>query len=179
MGQTGTGEDGQFLTTNQCIQTVNGRYACLDEFRRINSCGRVDGRTIDIQSLFRDDFGTAVHGVTHTIEDTAKDIRGYPKVQTFAQKTNFTFRQIDTCCRFEQLNQSRVAVYFQNLTLSDLAACQLDFAQFVISYAFYTGNNHQRAGYFLNGTIFLNHTSSAPFLISSATSFLISASISS
>ena len=67
---------------------------------------------------------------------------------------------------------------FKHFAASFFATCKLDFAQFVICYAFHTGNNHQRASYFLNGTIFLNHTSSAPFLISSATSFLISASIS-
>ena len=179
MGQTGTGEDGQFLTTNQCIQTINGRYTSLDEFRRIDSCRRVDGRTIDVQSLFGDDFGTAVHGVTHTVEDTTQNVRGYAEVQTFAQKTHLTFCQVDTCCRFKQLYQSSVAIYFQNLAFSDLAVGQFDFAQFIVCYTFNTGNYHQRASYFLNGTIFLNHTSSAPFLISSATSFLISASISS
>ena len=177
--QTGCREDRQLLPTNQCIQPVNRGHTGLDKFRRIFTRRRVDGCAVDVQSFFGNDSRAAVNGVAHTIKYTSQNIRGNTKVQAFAKETNLAFRQVDTCCTFKQLYQSRVAVYLQNLAFSDLAVCQLDFAQLIIGNAFYTGNHHQRAGYFLNRTIFLYHNSSAPFLINSATSVLISLSISS
>ena len=53
MRQTGTGEDWQLLSTNQCIQSVNGRYSRLDKFLRIYSCCRIHRKTINISSFFR------------------------------------------------------------------------------------------------------------------------------
>ena len=179
MRQTGTGEDRQFLTTNQCVQTVDSGNTCLNEFRRIFSCCGVQRCAVDVQTFFRDDVGTIVDGFTHTTEDTTQNVRRYAEVQAFAQETNFTIGQVDTCCAFEQLYQSSIDIYFQYFTSSDFTIGQFNFAQFIVFYAFYAGNNHQRACDFLNGTIFLYHNSSAPFAIRSFTSFLISASISS
>ena len=179
VGQTGSGENRQLLPANQRIQAVNRGNARLNELSGVFPCRRINGRAVDVQTFFGNDFGAAVHGLAHAIEYASQNVRGNAEIQALAKETHFTFCKVDTCRAFKQLNQRRVAAYFQHPALSDFAVGKFDFAQLVKFYAFHTGNQHQRAGNFLNRSVFLYHNSSASFLMSSCTSLRISVSISS
>ena len=80
--QTGTGEDRQLLTTNQCVQSVDGRDAGLDKFVWIYAGSRVHWNAVDVDALVRDNLGTAVDWTTHAGEDTTEHIFGYSQLKT-------------------------------------------------------------------------------------------------
>ena len=105
--------------------------------------------------------------MSHTIEDTAQHIRGYGQFNAVAQETNLALCQVDTGGVLKQLYQHVVAVDLQNTAVTDIAVGQFNLSQFVISDAFYSSHQHQRAGNFGYGLIFFQHYSSASFPISS------------
>ena len=154
MRQTGTGEDRQLLTTNQCVQTVDSGNTSLNELVRIYTSSRVHWNTVDIDSLVRNDFRTAINWTSHTGEYTSEHIFGYWQLKTMTEETNLTVTQVDTCGIFEQLNNSVAAVYFQNFTTTDIAAWKFDFTQLIVGDTFYAGYHHQRTCDFSYGAVF-------------------------
>ena len=93
MRQTGTGEDRQLLTTNQCVQTVDSGNTSLNELVRIYTSSRVHWNTVDIDSLVRNDFRTAIDWTSHTGEYTSEHIFGYWQLKTMTEETNLTVTQ--------------------------------------------------------------------------------------
>ena len=74
MGKTGCREDRQFLTANQCVQSVDSGHAGLDKLFRIASGRRVHGQTVDIHARFRQDLRSIVNRTTQTVENAAQHI---------------------------------------------------------------------------------------------------------
>ena len=73
MRQTGTGEDRKFLSADKSVQSVNGRYACLDKLFRVYAAA-VHRQTIDISSFIRQDFRAVVNRTSQTVEYTSQHI---------------------------------------------------------------------------------------------------------
>ena len=90
MWKSGCREDWKFLPTNQCVQSVNSRYTCLDKLFRIASCRRVHRQTVDITSFIRQDLRSPVDWAAQSVEDTSKHIFRYTKLHASSQKTYFT-----------------------------------------------------------------------------------------
>ena len=103
--------------------------------------------------------------MAHAVEHTAQHIRGHAQLNAMAQETHLGLGQVDTGGAFEQLHQGVGAVHFQHLAPAHLSRRQLDFRQFVISDLVHALHQHQRAGHFLYGTVFLNHASLPPWEI--------------
>ena len=167
VGQTGSGENRKLLSTNQRVQPVNGRYTGLNKLGRIVTGCRVHRQAVHVSHFVRDDLRTAVDGVSHTIEDTSQHIRGYGQLNAVAQETHLALCQIDAGGVLKQLYEHVVAVDLQNTAVADVAVGELDLTQLVVSDAFYSFHQHQRAGNFGYGLIFFQHYSSASFPISS------------
>ena len=74
MGKTGCRENRQLLTTDQGVQSIDGRNTGLDKLLRIASRCRVHGQAVDIHTLLRQDVGTAVNGLAHAVKHTAEHI---------------------------------------------------------------------------------------------------------
>ena len=162
MRQTGAGENRQLLTTDQGIQTVDGRDAGLDKLVGIVPGSRVHGQAVDIPMGLSQDGRAVIDGFTHAGEDAAQHIAGHGQIQRTAQEANLRLAQVDTGGGLEELDNCLVAVDLQHLAAADLAVGQLNLAQFVVSDAGDAPDDHQRAGDFLDCTIFFNHQSASP-----------------
>ena len=90
MWKSGCREDWKFLPTNQCVQSVNSRYTCLDKLFRIASCRRIHRQTVDITSFIRQDLRSPVDRAAQSVEDTSQHIFRYTKLHASSQKTYFT-----------------------------------------------------------------------------------------
>ena len=177
VGQTGTGEDGQLLTTNQSVQAVNGGDARLDKLVGVVPGGGVHGQTVDIPVLIGQDGRSAVNGLAHAVEHAAQHITGHGQLEGMAQEANLGLSQVDTGGVFKQLHHGGVAVYLQHLTATDSTVSQLDLGQLVIGDTLDVVDHHQRAGDLLDGFIFPNHRAISPFspmaLVSSSSSTIM------
>ena len=158
MGQTGAGEDGQFLTANQGVQSVNGRNAGLNELGGVvPGCG-VHGQTVDVHIGVGENLRAAVDGIAHAVEYAAQHILGNAQLQGMAQKADLALCKVDTGGGVKQLNQCVRSVNLQYLAQPALTVGQLDFTQLVIGDALYIFHQHQRSGNLGDGAIFLNHS---------------------
>ena len=126
MRQTGAGEDGQLLATNQGVQTVNSGNAGLDKLVGVVTGSGVHGQAVDIPVLLGQDVGTTVDGLPHAVEHAAQHIAGHAQLQGMAQETNLGVRQVDTGGGLEELNNSGVAVDLQHLAAANGAVMQFD-----------------------------------------------------
>ena len=158
MGQTGAGEDGQLLTANQSVQSVNGRNAGLNELGGVvPGCG-VHGQTVDVHIGVGENVRATVDGIAHAVEYTAQHILGNAQLQGMTQEANLALGQVDTGGGVKQLNQRVRPVNLQYLAQAAFSAWQLDLTQLVIGDALYIFHQHQRSGNLGDGAIFLNHS---------------------
>jgi len=72
--KTRTREDRQLLSTDERVEPVDGRDACLDEVSRLFTAERVDRRARDVEALLRDDGRAAIDGLAGTVQDTAEQL---------------------------------------------------------------------------------------------------------
>ncbi len=115
MRKTGTGEHRQLLPANQRIQTINRRYARLNEFVRVVARCRIHRQSIDVAVFLRENIRTAVNRLTHTVKDTSQHIAADGKLKRMPQKANLRLRQIDAGGGFIQLNNGGISVDLQHL----------------------------------------------------------------
>ena len=162
MWQTVSGEDRKLLSAYQGVQTVNGRYAGLNELVGIVPGGGVHGQAVDIPILLGDDVGAAVNGLAHAVEHPAQHVAGHAQLQGVAQETDLGVGHVDTGGRLEQLHHGGIAVDLQDLAPADGAVLQLHFHQFVIGDILHHADHHQRADDLLYGSVFTNHQNSPP-----------------
>ena len=174
MGQTGAGEDGQLLTAHQRVQSVNGADAGLNELVGVVAGCRVHGQTVDVLVFLGQQGRTAVNRLAHAVEHAAQHVGGHAQLQGMAQKTNGGVPQVDAGGAVKQLHHSPVAIDLQHLAAAYLPVMEPDLRQFVVGDALHVFHHHQGAGNFVNGTIFLHHSSSPAFLIRAAISRSIS-----
>ncbi|MPN29482.1 hypothetical protein SDC9_176935 [bioreactor metagenome] len=142
VGQARTGEDGQFLSADQGIQSVDGGDTRLDKFVGVVAGGGVHRQAVDITVFCRQNLGTAVDGMAHAVENTAEHIARNSQLQGMPQEANLGFSQIDAGGGLKELNNSVVAVYFKHLAAADAAVGKLDLAQLVVGDTFHLVNNH-------------------------------------
>ena len=72
--KTGSGENRQLLSADQCVQSVNGGDAGLNELGRILAGRRIHRQTVDVASLLRKDLRTVVDRTSQTVKDTAQHV---------------------------------------------------------------------------------------------------------
>ena len=173
--QAGAGENGQLLAADQRVQSIDGADAGLNELVGIVTGRRVHGQAVDVPVFLRQQGGAAVDGFAHAVEHAPQHIGGYAQLQGVAQEADGGIPQIDAGGGVEQLDHGAVAVDLQHLAAADLAAVQLDLRQLVIGDALHMVHHHQGTGHLVDGTVFLHHSSSPAFRISSAISRSISA----
>ena len=78
------------LPTYQCVQSVDGRHACLDKLLRVYTSRRVHRQTVDISSFLRQDLRTVVDRTSQSVEYTSEHIAGHPKLHAPSKETYFT-----------------------------------------------------------------------------------------
>ena len=155
VGQTGAGEDGQLLSTDQGVQAVDGGNTGLDEFLRIDPGGRVHGQAVDVHPLIGNELGAAVDGLAHAGENPAQHILGDAQLQAAPEEADLAVLQVDAGGAFKQLDQHGGAVDLQHLAAPQFAVGELDLPQLVVGDAFHVLYQHQGAGDLLYGAIFL------------------------
>ncbi len=179
MGQTGAGENGQFLSAHQRVESVDGGYAGLNELVGIVPGGRIHGQTVDIHELFRQQLRAAVDRLTHAVEYAAQHIAGHAHLQRMTEKTDLTVAQVDAGGAVKKLYHGAVAVHLQHLAKPHGTVGQPDLRQLVVGNALHLLDHHQGAGDLVNGAIFLDHDCSPAFLASASISSAIVRAISS
>ena len=155
--ETGAGEDWQFLTSYQCVHTVDGRNARLDKFGRIVAGSGVDRRTVDILALFGNYGCFAVNGVAHARKDTAENILTECKLYSSARKADGGICKVKPCGGIEKLKQCLVTVKLKHLAAALFAVFKGNRAEFVIFYAADLVHQHKRTCDFAYSLIFLDH----------------------
>ena len=75
MRQTGCGEDRQFLSADQSVQSIDCGHSCLNKLFRIASRRRVHRQTVDIHPGIRQDLRSVIYRAAQSVEHTAKHIR--------------------------------------------------------------------------------------------------------
>ena len=146
--QSRSGKDRQLLPSYQRVQSVDSRYPGLNEFRRIVSGCRIHRKTVDIQSFFRNNFRSAIHGSSHAVEHSAQHFWRNAQLRAFTEKSNCTFLQVYTGRALEQLDQNVASVNLEDLAEPGFTAGKNDLAQFVVSYVLHISDKHQRACHF-------------------------------
>ena len=74
VGQAGAGEDGQLLSADQSVQSVDGGDPRLNELVWVVPGGWVHGQTVDVPVFVRQDGGAAIDGLAHAVEHPAQHI---------------------------------------------------------------------------------------------------------
>ena len=173
VGQTGAGEDGKLLATDQSVQTIDGGNAGLDELCGIGTGCRVHGQAVDIHVCIGQDLGTAVDGGAHAVEDTAEHILGNCELQRMSQEADLGLGQVDALCGLKQLYDCLVTFNFQYFAAADFAVGKFQFSKFVIGNAADVIYDHQRAGDFFYSFILFNHSSALSSTTFSICSFIL------
>ena len=174
VGQAGAGEDGQLLSPDQGIQSVDGGDARLDKLVGVVPGGGVHGQAVDVPVLVAQNGGAAVNGPAHAVEHPAQHVHGHAQLQGMSQEADPGLGQIDAGGALKQLDHGGVAVDLQHLAAADRAVGELDLTQLVVGDALYPLHHHQRAGNLLDGLVFPNHSASSPFSATAAISRSIS-----
>ena len=178
VGQTGAGENGQLLSTDQGIQAVDGGDARLNELVGVVPGGGVHGQAVDIPVLVGHDVGAAVNGTAHAVEHPAQHVAGHGQLQGVAQEPDLGLGQVDAGGGLKELDHGVVAVDLQHLAAADGAVGQLDLGQLVVGDALDLAHHHQRAVDLLDCAIFPNHASAPPLAAIASISSSISRAIS-
>ncbi len=160
--QTASREHGQFLTTNQGIEPINGRNACLDEFVWIVASRRIERFTIDIHALFRNQCRTIITRIAHTIKNATEHIHRHAEFNSMTKETCTGSINTKSVTAFKKLNKGFVVVYFEHFATAFFAVFLCNFDQFVVGNPFNTVHQHQRTNNFLNRAIFFQHFYSPP-----------------
>ena len=162
MGQTGSGEYGELLTSDEGVQSVDGGNAGLNELCGICSRSGVHGQTVYVTVRLGKYLRTVVDGLTHSVKDTAEHILGNAQLQRVTQKTHSRLGKVYALCGLEKLNDGSVTVYLKHLAAADLAVGQLKLRQLVVGDALNVIDYHEGACYLSYGFILFNHASSPP-----------------
>ena len=157
MGQTGSREDRQLLSADQCVQSVDGGNTGLDKLLRIASCRRIHGQTVDVHAGIRQNRRAVVNGIAKAVKDTSQHILRYAQLHAPSQETNLAVGQVDTCGALKQLYQCITSVDLQYLAPAGFPACKLDLSQFIVGDILYAAYQHQRACNFLYSSILFRH----------------------
>lgn len=86
--KTRSREDGDLLTTGNGVHGVDGGDTGGDHLLGVHTRVRVDGRTVDVQVVLRQDLGALVDGATGTVEDTTKHVLADSELQVVAGEFN-------------------------------------------------------------------------------------------
>ena len=162
MGQAGGREDGELLAAHEGVEPVDGRNAGLNELLRVVAGGGVHGQAVDIHALFGQDLGAAVDDAAEPVEDAGEHILADAELHGAAEEADLAFGEVDAGGGLEELDESIGAVDLEHLAAALFAVCEGDFAELVINDAFDAAHQHQRAGDFFNGTVFLWHQNFSP-----------------
>ena len=157
MGQTGTGENRQFLAAYQRVQAIDGTDAGLDKFGRIVTGSRVHRSPIDIEIFLGNDLGPTINGVAHTVEDAAQHIRRNTELDPVSYETSLGRGSLQTLRTFKQLDQGTVPINHKDTAAADFAVSLMDFHQLVIFHASYMIHRHQGADDFPDCLIIFTH----------------------
>ena len=154
----------KLLSTNQRVQSVNCRNACLNEFSRIVTGCRVHRKAVDVEHFFRNNVRTAALRSAHTVEYTTEHIRRYRKLRTVSEEAHRALLQVDALRRLEKLNQRVMSVDFEDFAKSFFPARKQDFAKFIVGNIINILDQHQRSYNFTDCLIFSNHPLQPPLL---------------
>ena len=75
MGKSASRENWKFLSPDQRVQAIDGRYAGLNELRRVISGCRVHRKSVDVHLFLCDNLRSAVLGTPHSVEYTSQHLR--------------------------------------------------------------------------------------------------------
>ena len=90
MRKTACGKDRQFLSSNQCVQTIDCRNTCLNKFLRKVSCGRIHRQTVDIHTFVRKNFRTVIDRTSETVKNTAEHIFRNTQFHASSEESDLT-----------------------------------------------------------------------------------------
>ena len=158
MRKTGAGKNGQFLSADQRIQSVDRRDAGLNEFGGIISRRGIQRCTVDVQFLFGDDRGAAVDRSSHSVEYTSKHILRNSQFRSVSEETHLGAARLHALGAFKQLNDAAFPFQLQHFSQTRTLRRQ-DLNQLIIGGALYAVDDHQRADDFTDRLIFLAHRS--------------------
>ena len=88
MRQAGRGENRQFLSADQSIQSVDGRDTGLNKFLRVSAGCRVHRQTVDVAPFIRNDLRAAVNRVAQSVEDAGEHILGDAELHALAEEAD-------------------------------------------------------------------------------------------
>ena len=162
VGQTRAREDGELLTADEGIQSVDGGDTRLDELGGVEAGGGVDGGTVDVQRLVRNQGRAVVDGFTHTVEHAAQHMLGHGQLHAVAGEAHLGLGQVQSCRGLKELYQHVTAVDLQDTATADFAIGKLDLTQLVVLDTLHLLDQHKGAGDFFYSLIFTDHVSVPP-----------------
>mmetsp|Transcript_28453 Transcript_28453/g.78164 ORF Transcript_28453/g.78164 Transcript_28453/m.78164 type:complete len:354 (-) Transcript_28453:91-1152(-) len=118
VGQTGGGENGNFLSAGNRVHDINGGNSRLDHGLGVIARTRINGLTIDIQIGFGQDFGSTVNDFSGSVKGSAEHFFRNSHFQNVAREFALGLAVIDTGRSFKDLHHGAASRYFQHLTLA-------------------------------------------------------------
>ncbi len=132
MGKPRTAEDGEFLATDEDVQSVDRRDSGFDELGGGLSGCRIDGGPVYIEVVIGDNGRTVVYRLAVAVEYPAEDIERNRQLQDLALVAHRTFQEVHLADPLEYLDNGRLPAHFDNLATADLTGSQADIDNLVV-----------------------------------------------
>src|SRR5439155_19153336 len=102
----------EFLSSDESVHSVDGRYACLDELAGVFSGERVDGAAVYVEIIIRDDSWAAVCWSAAAVEDPSEHVLRDWEFDCFPGETDSCCGNVEAGCSFEDLDYCYAAADF-------------------------------------------------------------------
>jgi hypothetical protein len=107
------------LASDEGVETVDSRYAGLDEFIRVVAGVRVDWVSVDVVELVGDDGRAIVFRLAESAEDPAEDVWGEGEFEGSGKEPDGAFADVDTARALEDLKERLVVFDLEDLAVAD------------------------------------------------------------
>ena len=157
VGQSRGRKDGQLLSSDKGVKSVDGRNAGLYKLVGILSCGRIHGAAVNIEAHLGNYLGTVINGIPQSVKHPSEHILRYSKLHLTAGKAHLAVGKVDACRSLKKLHKGVCTVYFKHSAAAFFSVFKLDFSKLVVFNSAYIPNKHKRACHLFDCPVFLRH----------------------
>ncbi len=145
MGQTGAGEERQFLASQEGVHTVNRRDACLDIVARVHARSGIDRLPVDIGVVLRQGLGPAILWQSQSAKDAPQHLFSHRDLERLPQKVDARPVDRKSSGAGEHLDHSHIFSDLKHAALADHPLRVDNFHHVVITHASGILDHHNRA----------------------------------
>mmetsp|Transcript_38540 Transcript_38540/g.97013 ORF Transcript_38540/g.97013 Transcript_38540/m.97013 type:complete len:354 (-) Transcript_38540:194-1255(-) len=143
--KTGSGENGDLLTTSDRVHGINRRDTCLNHLLRIDTSERIDRLSHNIEVVSSKNRRALIDWDTTAVEYTTEHILRNRNAHHITSELDTSVPSIDTGSALKHLNDSFVTSDFEYLTTTSGTITQSEIDNIGILGLLHVFQNHKRA----------------------------------